>query len=58
MYIIYRHKIKENHKYSALHKHIHVKLEAYSFITINHFTESKIQMRNGPVQMQLYPYLK
>lgn len=51
MYIIYHHKIKENHKYSALHKHIHVKLEAYSFVTINHSTESKIQMRNGPVQM-------
>lgn len=41
MYIIYFHKIKENHKYSALHKHIHVKLKAHSLLTINHFTERK-----------------
>lgn len=27
MYIIYHHKIKENHKYSALHKHIHMKVK-------------------------------
>ena len=51
MYITYRHKIKENHKYGALHKHIHVKLKAHSFLTINHCSESKIQMINGPVQM-------
>jgi len=58
MYIIYHHKIKENHKYSALHKHIHMKVKTHSFLTIDHVTESKIQMRNGPVQMQSYPYLK